>query len=321
MRWKRIGLAGLLAPALAGCHVCCPDARDLLAEKLTVCGEAAVTHELRQDAKCAWREVRTQYPRRMFSEEFRDGFLDGYTDYLDRGGSATLPAVPPAYLTRNKKYYTPEGQARLKDYFLGFQYGMDVAIATGCRQFLTVPVLLPQKEPCAPAFAVQPGGVPAAVVVPERPPAVVVPADPRPSAPSPLGPPKPLTETPRPMPGPEATGPKPPLTVAAADPNRSKFGPLAPRRPGSDVGLPPQNPPLPIPFKPMPTSAVVDPAAAPDSKFGAPAVSVKLPAPPPEVPTLPEGVPTPPVRDDLPVLAPNHGMPPALPANHAPPGK
>src|SRR5262249_54274802 len=121
-------------------------AHNLLSESLTVCGEQAITNELRKDARAAWREVRCQFPRRMFSEEFRDGFLDGYTDYLDRGGNASLPAVPPAHYTRNKKYFTPEGHALLKASSLGFRYGVDVAVGTNRRQVPTRPPPSPEKQ-------------------------------------------------------------------------------------------------------------------------------------------------------------------------------
>jgi hypothetical protein len=52
-----------------------------------------------------------------------------------------------------------------------------------------------------------------------------------------------------------------------------------------------------------------------------PDFTIRLPEPPAEVPTLPEGIPTPSIRDDLPVIRPNHSAPPGLPANHSVPGK
>lgn len=316
MRWKRIGLAGFLAPALGGCHSGFPNAHELINDKITVCHEAALTHELRRDAREAWKEVRCQYPRHLFGPEFREGFLDGYTDYLDRGGSGSLPAVPPAHLTRSKKYYSPEGQARLKDYFLGFQYGTDVAIATGCRQFLTVPVLLPQKENGPPSFNVLP---PATAVEVVRPPTVAVPAEPRTAVALPPRPMPAPTANAEPMPVPTPPGPKPPLSFAPPDKDGSKFGPVAPR-PTFDIGLPPQTPPLPIPLKPNSISADIDPDAPLESKFEV-KPGIRLPEPPAEVPSLPDGIPTPPAMDDLPVIAPHHSLPPPLPANHAPPPK
>jgi hypothetical protein len=340
MRWKQVGLAGLLAPCLGGCNIYYYAAHNLVNETATVCGEQALTHELRKDAKSAWREVRCQFPRRMFTEEFHDGFLDGYTDYLDRGGNASLPAVPPVHYTRNKKYFTPEGQARLKDYFLGFQYGVDVAVATGCRQFLTVPVLLPQQDPGPPSFNVQPGGVPAVgpgpgigdpgrpVVIP-APPAVVVPPESRGAGPVRFPEPKaadPAPAGPKPVPA-----PRPTPDFGTAEPGGSKFGgslpPPGPSTSAADDPLPRPYPSLPIPMRPdEPADGPVS-ADDPGSKFGSgpvggrPAFTVRLPEPPDEVPVLPEGIPTPSVRDDLPVIPPNHVVPAPLPPNHAIPGR
>ena len=314
MRWKRFAYAGLLPPLLAGCHGTCFTARDLVNEHRTAHNEEAITRELRKDARCAWREVRSQFPRRMFSEEFREGFLDGYTDYLDRGGNASPPLVPPARYTRNKKYYTPEGQALLKDYLLGFKYGTDVAVATGCRQFLTVPVLLPIKEPCC-----APGAVGPMVSEPVQPvvvnPSVTI--DPRGANPVVLPSANPLP-TPKPLPAAKAT-PAPetqPVEVGqkfAAPVPRVDYGPL----PG-DLPLPPRigdpNSTIPLPFPNIPdpplprsTAPVADevvPASNAESKF-APRVipaEYRLPEPPVDVPVLPEGVPTPSVLDDLPVI-------------------
>jgi len=310
MRWKRFAYAGLLPPLLAGCHDSCFTARDLVNEHRTVRNEEAITRELRKDARCAWREVRSQFPRRMFSEEFRDGFLDGYTDYLDRGGDASPPLVPPARYTRNKKYFTPEGQCLLKDYFLGFKYGTDVAVATGCRQFLTVPVLLPMKENCCP-----PAGGP--VVSEPVQPVVVSPlmtVDPRGANPVtfPLAKPRPLPATkaaPPTDPGNIESGQK--FTIPPPPPeNRPLPGelPLPDRAIDSDVNIPVPVPSLPLPAPPtrsdVPTSDDVLPAAFEESKFRpnvAPAI-YRLPEPPVEVPVLPDGVPTPSVLDDLPMI-------------------
>src|SRR4051812_48274557 len=141
MRWKRVACLGCLAPVCGGCLPALHGARDSVAEKLVAPAESAIGHRIHSRARQAWRAVRDQYPRKLFTAEFRDGFLDGYADYLDRGGDAQPPAVPPARYTTNQKYFTPEGHALIRDYFLGFQYGTEVAVATGQRQFLTVPVL------------------------------------------------------------------------------------------------------------------------------------------------------------------------------------
>jgi len=349
MRWKRVAWAGCLAPVLGGCHTAFP-AGALVADAPAARTEAAIERQIHQHAREAWRAVRAEYPRKAFSPEFRDGFLDGYSDYLDRGGDAGPPAVPPPRYTDNPKYFTPEGHVLIRDYFLGFKYGADVAAATGQRQFLTVPVLIPDMPdvPATPPVAVT---IPAPPAILTEPPAVAPPAvvpNPVP-APMPLSVPRPIlkaapppdsgipgyhlpawnSDTPVPgaktktagtNPPPASTPPKPPVpsiptpppAVPPPDTGMSKFGPLpaplrvpkytAPELPDKVPGGTSLVPALPG----LPTAAEV---------------GTKLPEPPAEVPSLPAGVPTPPVLDidDLPVIPPNHTVPPPLPANHPDP--
>lgn len=330
MGWKKVAAAGCLAPVLGGCNLYYYAAHNLINEAHVVHTQLEISHELRKDAKVLWQEVRAQYPRRMFTAEFRDGFIDGYADYLNRGGHAQAPTVPPPKFTRDRKYFTPEGHCLLKDYYLGFQYGMDVAVASGQRQFLTVPVVLPVRPEGPPAFTFQPkdgipptgtsdvvpppggitppvvppGGTPPATVPPNAPgvgpgtPAVPLPA------PRPAGPPMSSRPNSKPAPGvkPSAGTTPPPAAAATADPG-AKFNPMP--RPVAPVGpndtLPALNPPLPV--AEVPTGITIP---------------IALPEPPPEVPTLPAHVPTPPVTDDLPVIPPNHTSPPPVPANHPP---
>ena len=77
-----------------------------------------------------------QCPEHADSAEFRDGFIDGYVDYLDRGGNGSLPAGAPARSTRATRSISPRmASVLLKEYLLGFKMGQEVAIATGQRQF------------------------------------------------------------------------------------------------------------------------------------------------------------------------------------------
>jgi hypothetical protein len=201
MRWKRVALAGALGPAAAGCHFA--GIADRHPAHDPPAAPVGLDHDLRASARAAWREVRAEYPRRAFSAEFRDGFLDGYVDYLDRGGDGVLPAVPPARYTQHKKYFTPDGQCLVKEYFLGFKYGQDVAVATGRRQYLTVPVLLPQPADAPPAAYAPP---------PPRP-AVPVPTPVQPPMPVPAPLPAPGSDAP---PKPAAAPPAPPVVGAGA---------------------------------------------------------------------------------------------------------
>jgi hypothetical protein len=283
MRWKAVAIAGAAWPAFAGCNIAHNAARNIVNEPLVVCTQHSIEHDLRKCARAAWREVRADYPRRAFTEEFRDGFLDGYIDYLDRGGNGSLPAVPPAKYTRHKKYFTENGQCLVKDYFLGFKYGQEIAIATGKRQFLTVPVLLPQEPTGPPAFTIEPGppahALPPPMPVPVPPYVGVLPT--RPPAPVPVS----ALASPTPLP---------------------KLAPAPPRP--SDR--------LPTPL-PLPSGIAAGVNAPPVVEVPVVAVSIpKLPAPPPEVPDLPEYIPTPPIHDDLPVVAPVHTPPPVVAPTH-----
>lgn len=281
MRWKSVLLVGALGPASVGCNLARLASHNIVNEPLVNHTQHVIHRDLRHEANATWREVRTQYPRRAFTAEFRDGFTDGYVDYLDRGGNGSIPAVPPNKYVRHARYFTEEGQCRVKDYFLGFKYGQEIAIATGKRQFLTVPVLLPQQGDCPPAFTIipAPGAVPSGEL--RQPTPVPIPTPP--PAPTPV-------PTPQRFPNPAAKG-EPPVAASPAPPEPNR--------------LPAPNPLVPVPEKP----AVKAPTEAPPISVP----TVKLPAPPAEVPEFPPYIPTPPVTDDLPVIPPIHAEPPVVP--------
>lgn len=279
MRWTRIAWAGCAVPLLGGCLGIYHPHHDHLAESGVTHSQAEVSREIHRRAREAWQTVRCEYPRKMFTAEFRDGFLDGYSDYLDRGGDAQPPAVPPLRYTQNRKYFTPEGHALVRDYFLGFQYGTDVAVATGARQYFTVPVLIPEQGgsphilnplPSAGSIPIPPSDAP---IVPK--PAV-----------KPMPPPDPLP-IPRPMS--RRPGAKPPVAPAPMpeDDGHSKFGPPA------EVSVPE----VVVPAVPaVPSSGKSEPSEP------KPAATPKLPEPPREVGTLPDDIPTPPVIHDVPEI-------------------
>lgn len=147
---QRVAMALLLPLLATGCNIAHEALRNLHHEPRLLWTQWAITHRLQQQAREAWESIQGEFPD--CAPEFREGFLDGYVDYLDRGGPAHLPAVPPSKYTRHPRYFTPEGHARLQQYFLGFQLGQQQAIASGQRRYLTVPVLLPSPPPEPPPF-------------------------------------------------------------------------------------------------------------------------------------------------------------------------
>ena len=123
MRWRSVAIAGALWPAAAGCNIAHNAARNIINEPHVVWTQHAIKHDLKQAAKAAWEASRFECPEHADSAAFRDGFIDGYVDYLDRGGNGSMPAVPPAKYTRHKEYFTENGQCLVKEYFFGFKHG------------------------------------------------------------------------------------------------------------------------------------------------------------------------------------------------------
>lgn len=256
-----------------------------------------------------------QYPRCLFTAEFRDGFIDGFTDYLDRGGSAAPPAVPPKKYQRNK-YLNAEGHALIQDWFLGYQYGIDVAIATGQRKFLTVPVLLPDDAEGPVKFKVQREGNTSGKT----------------GTAEPLGAPRPMEEPPARSSGagwgtstdrvsaggggqvgatltsrPQASKTSSPPPAGSGVPGTggaTKFTRPSEMIPSPDLSAEDRLPQVNVPVAPLDEESL--------RKL------IPLPPPPSSVPVLPEGVPTPSVLDDLPMIPAAHMFPPPLPVASPP---
>lgn len=232
MRLRSVLLIGPCLP-LVGCNQFQLAGHNLANETISFGDERKFDHRLESEARCVWQDVCRQYPARTFTPEFADGFTDGYVDYLDVGGTPQPPAIPPLRYRRSS-YLSPHGRSLVNDYLVGFQYGVEVAVATGKREFLTVPVLLGEVPPSGPLNvtrlpappeasldpvssptngAVPPVGVPIAPAVPVAP-AIMGPPTPPPSVepvPVPMVPRTPMPVPPRtPTPSVPSPAPVPP---------------------------------------------------------------------------------------------------------------
>jgi hypothetical protein len=146
MRWTAILVAGCVVP-LVGCHLTQTAAHNLMNEPIEYLDGKKLTRRLRAEGL---EVLRSQADLCNSSEDYSDGFVDGYADYLEYGGNNAPPAVPPLKYRRSK-FLSPEGHARIHEYFTGFHAGSDSAARSGRRQFLTVPVLMANPQTAQPA--------------------------------------------------------------------------------------------------------------------------------------------------------------------------
>jgi hypothetical protein len=80
------------------------------------------------------------------SPDYRDGFIDGYADYLEFGGNGEPIAEPPKRYQRIG-YQTPSGIRAVAEYYDGFTQGIGAAKASGQRELLVIPVLHKETAP------------------------------------------------------------------------------------------------------------------------------------------------------------------------------
>lgn len=302
MTLRALVILGCLAP-LSGCHLATNIARNAYNEPAEIRDEYKLVRKLRHEGKAAFAEVKRQYPRRSFSHDFESGFVDGYLDYLDRGGKAEMPPAPPLRY-RRERYMNPEGHAQIRDYFLGFKYGMDVAIATGCRPFYTVPILVAEHGELPPLNI------------------TVLPPPPDANAPIPkLGSPLPLPQEAKPGTGtpPAPTATPAPTQTPTPVPTPGLGNPVAPMPGGSSVPIPPgavptPNPPAGTPAPKTPPPGNPGPggkSARSDRATPGEFVSVTSVEPP----SVPQPVEKGPILTVPPPTAPLYDVPPPRPTN------
>ena len=89
-------------------------------------------------AETAWEQICSSSPD-AFTEDHQLGFIDGFVDYLDYGGSGEPPPLPPRRYWR-RDYQTPAGHAAAQQWFEGFRHGVSIARSSGYRDLVTIPV-------------------------------------------------------------------------------------------------------------------------------------------------------------------------------------
>ncbi|MCC6420327.1 MAG: hypothetical protein IT429_18995 [Gemmataceae bacterium] len=231
----------------SGCALVGEGARNLLSIPAQAVEQVREGARNRRLARAAWQQARAMGG--PYSEDYGDGFCDGFVDHLEFGGHGEPPPLPPRrYWGVN--YQTAEGNLAVQDWFAGFRHGAAVAMQTGYRRWITLPTsgsgahppwLPPHEHP--PILA--PGVPPAAGLgVPVAPGATPAPQPEEAPAPRP-GPAPPSAHIP------PRAGLGHPTPGEAVAPDASKLGaPLPSTRPelGSE---PPSGPPLLAPVAPV----------------------------------------------------------------------
>ena len=88
-------------------------------------------------ARIEFERMRASNPKTNFSEDFRDGFVEGFSDYLTYGGDGKPPLQPP------RKYWRlnlrgPEEKMAVNDWYSGFTTGSNAAISSNLREQYSV---------------------------------------------------------------------------------------------------------------------------------------------------------------------------------------
>lgn len=99
--------------------------------------------EARLLAEQAWAEVVESVPNA--SPDYENGFMEGFADYLYRGGSGEPPAVPPRGYW-NLRFLNQFGRATTKAWFDGFRHGAQDCKTRGLREMWLVPLSLVDNE-------------------------------------------------------------------------------------------------------------------------------------------------------------------------------
>lgn len=131
-----------VAPLLgSGCGFAANIRRNVVYSPLFAYTERASHHRSLQLGREAWQQMALAHSDEAFSCDYRRGFVEGFADFIDYGGSGEPPPIPQKmYLLFG--YMTPEGHAAMEDYRIGWRHGAATSRASGLRELVTVPVYM-----------------------------------------------------------------------------------------------------------------------------------------------------------------------------------
>jgi hypothetical protein len=124
-------------------------------------------------AEAAWNGFHFAHPDTPYSDDFADGFKEGFADFLYAGGTGEPPALPPRRY-RAAAYQTPRGYQAIEEWFAGYRQGAGVAHDGDFRRWITGPSSLggpdapPPPPPAPPPAEPAPQKLPESLPVPGK---------------------------------------------------------------------------------------------------------------------------------------------------------
>jgi hypothetical protein len=99
----------------------------------------AMAESALDEARSTMRAELDDYAIEPFTVDHELGFVDGYVDYLEAGGTGDPPPLPPRRYWKGK-YQNPYGYERMQEWFRGYEHGALAARDSNYRMFVTVPL-------------------------------------------------------------------------------------------------------------------------------------------------------------------------------------
>jgi hypothetical protein len=147
MRSIRVLLIGLAGASGTGCFAArpsapesflCQAARNSVQQPIRCCDDKTFIRVTRRHADEAWAQI-CGASHRQFSHAYHDGFVEGFIDYVEAGGTGEPPYLPP-FRYRLTKYRSADGLAVIEDWYAGFRHGAAMARESGLRELNYVPL-------------------------------------------------------------------------------------------------------------------------------------------------------------------------------------
>lgn len=131
--------------AMSGCQFYCYGVNNIAYEIHRCLDDKKSAKSVEKMAADAWKEFCSKNTQETFSRDYEAGFISGFTYSVWRGGNGEPPAVPPGGYWK-EQFRTPDGQARVQNWFNGYRQGAQTALISGYRNHELLPLSRPLQE-------------------------------------------------------------------------------------------------------------------------------------------------------------------------------